>query len=205
MLSWRQKPGSRRNRAELVNEQVKICKFLAKSWMIGYRTAIPGKRRRHAWEHPADVVSILMEEWPDREERLQVWDIDVDQMCAVAWAHDIIEDGVNRGKPVSGADLVMNNVSIDVIRDIQHLSMLKRETKVRYLERLRSEGSRLSKIVKCADRIANLREGAPTFKPPRWERYFAETLEFIVPIARDVGDPWFEFKLESALKLRPMK
>ena len=48
----------------------------------------------------------------------------------------------------------------------------------------------VARIVKCCDRIANLREAAGVFKPYRLERYRFETKMFVIPIASLIEDPW---------------
>ena len=77
-------------------------------------------------------------------------------------------------------------------------------TKIAYYETLKNINY-LPKLVKCVDRICNLREGAEVFKQHRWERYVGETKLYILPLAQDLNEEtavWLTRLLHDAMALR---
>lgn len=171
---------------------------LARRWMPGVREG--GSRR--AWEHPQDVVKLLC------SSPIKAVQTD-DRILMVAWLHDIIEDGIKEnGARVTSQDLVDAGLPGEVVCDVVELSKQVDEPKEAYLSRLKHHTPR-AKLVKCADRVCNLREGAPVFKTRRWIRYVGETCYFIYPIASDLSSPfgfeaagWAEDELLKALRVR---
>jgi (p)ppGpp synthase/HD superfamily hydrolase len=147
---------------------------IAKAYMMGTREG--GKRQ--AWEHPRDVVELVLSlgsvaPVPDGAE-------------GVAWLHDVLEDGVHpSGARFSWEDLE-KLVPADVVDDVVCLTKREAQPKNSYLASL-SGASPRARLVKCADRICNLREGAPSFSPDRWARYVGETYLYVLPLA--VGLP----------------
>lgn len=144
---------------------------------------MPGKRQgsgRHAWEHPGDVVAYL-----------QGLGVDDSQTLAVAWLHDILEDGMLDGYSVDYSSILdelirdygEEDLPVQVMNIVQSLSHQTNEPKSAYLASL-AEASEEAKLVKCADRICNLREGVDTFKRDRWIRYIGETYYFIYPLTK---------------------
>jgi GTP pyrophosphokinase len=102
-----------------------------------------------------------------------------------ALTHDLIEDleDFDRNLIIT-ADFegpAVYNLVMEVTRK-------KEETKIEFLQRIYSQGSKNAKLIKCADRISNmiaLGLGLNT-KREFIKRYCDETEEFILPIAREV-------------------
>ncbi len=179
---------------------------LAKRWMKGRREGSSGRR---AWEHPADLVRVLTEEMPitgNGEE--------LEKMVALAWLHDLLEDGKKEdGTSVSMYDLQDEEVDGDIVNDILALTQKTLRTKEGrfvpeekslYLARLKWKSPR-ARLVKCVDRICNLREGKDCFKTKRWIRYVGETYYFIYPLAEDlpaVERNWLRIHLVEAVQAR---
>lgn len=138
---------------------------------------------RAGWEHPADVVALLR--------GLPEGDAAAPGAVNVAWLHDILEDGRigDLGLAVGVDDLKTNGIDLEVIKDVVALTWKPEvETKADYLRRLRYVGTPRARLVKLADRLANLREGRDTM-PAEWmERYAKEALRLVVPLA-DPDDP----------------
>jgi (p)ppGpp synthase/HD superfamily hydrolase len=169
---------------------------LARRWMPGFRH---GPSKRSAWEHPRDLV-ILLGELPGVRTALVT-----ERLVDVAWMHDLLEDGRKEdGSRVTQLDLFQENFGYYVVTDVVALTAKDGEEKPTYLKRL-AAASRFAKIVKCVDRICNLREGASVFKPARWERYVDETTSYLIPLAEGIGGeegPWLKEKLVESLALR---
>lgn len=168
------------------------AEILAKSWMPGMREGTT----RHAWEHPRDLVRIL------RASPIKAVD---DHTLTVAWLHDIVEDGKKEdGSPVSLLDL--KDFPLEVVSDVKSLTNFGTQ-KIDYLMSL-SKLTPRAKLVKCADRICNLHDGAHVFKKPRWIRYLGETYYFIYPLAKDLEPlgfeavAWAQTELINAAQLR---
>lgn len=152
---------------------------LARRWMPGLRQ---GPAKRKAWEHPQDLVHLLTREMnfievPAEEQAKRV---------AIAWLHDILEDGKKEdGSGVVVADLDAEGIPTEVIDDVLSLTAMGDEPKSEYLASLKHASTR-AKLVKCIDRVCNLREGKEAFKVRRWIRYVGETYYFIFPLAEDL-------------------
>ena len=182
---------------------------LAKRWMPGDRQGKPGQTPRKAWEHPADLVRLLSERPGEFSEAGQI------KALAMAWLHDVIEDGRKEdGSRVTTSDLQGLVVGYGepsgpyldeaVVEGVVELTHPEGITKIAYYETL-SEIGYIPKLVKCVDRICNLREGAGVFKPARWERYVSETRTYILPLARDLREEtaeWLTQHLHEALDAR---
>lgn len=193
------------------SQLVEHASELAKRWMHGARQG----SGRAAWEHPQDLVRTLrnLHEQVSRaihcesclseghfspcDECLaeqKLLDRDYDHAQAVAWLHDVIEDGrtSSEGKRVTREDLSDNKMSDRVVAEIVHLSQRPDESKIEYLTRF-LKGVRTHAIppsaalVKIVDRVCNLREGAGVFKYERWTRVVGETREFIYPLLEFVS------------------
>lgn len=133
-----------------------------------------------SWQHPLDVVGVVREVLSTVHPQSHSYE--VERMEVVALLHDIVED----------SDVTLNEVnkefSWDVRCDVMYLT--KSDTcrfgtpeLVEYFHRLMTQASPECRIVKCCDRIANLREVEGVFKPYRLERYKFETKMFVIPIA----------------------
>lgn len=161
----------------------KKAKDLARRWMPGLRHAFPGRPRRPAWAHPADLVRFIDEELPDCH------GVDKGTLKIIAWMHDLIEDGRTEfGERVDAVDLRREGFSESVVRDVIALTHVEGTDKALYFAALQS-ASLDARIVKVIDRICNLREGKSTFKPTRWERYVKETRALVIPIALTIPEP----------------
>lgn len=141
-----------------------------------------------AWQHPIDVMNVvgeLMQQCGDHESR--------EDLEVVALLHDIIED-----TPIEFGELdeqygwgIAKAVSLLTKPDGCRFGT---PALVTYFHRLMDDTSEkaadIARIVKCCDRIANLREAVGVFKPYRLERYKFETKMFVIPIAMKIPDPW---------------
>jgi hypothetical protein len=172
---------------------------LAKRWMVGERKGPEGKPSREAWRHPEDLV-LLIDEW----DMPRAWNPNLKPyLKAVAWLHDLLEDGRKEdGSSVTAQDLHDAVVEWAIVRDVVSLSQVPGEDKPVYLARL-GKASWAAKFVKCVDRICNLREGKDCFKDPRWTRYVDETKRYIVPLTTNIPT-WFTDELQKAIDARPV-
>jgi (p)ppGpp synthase/HD superfamily hydrolase len=184
---------------------------LAHEWMIGYRQGPQDGKRRFAWEHPQDLVNLL-KELPELSGEPGVGPepnfIGYRYMTRVAWLHDIIEDGVIgvEERSVTPNDLEDCGIHGVVIAGVVALTQKPTEDKTTYLSRLHKAPWTV-RLVKCVDRICNLREGSQCFKDKRWARYVKETREYIIPLTQDLAEPhreWAVRLLEEAIALRPV-
>lgn len=175
---------------------IKECEEIAKRWMLGNRQSAPGIPNRQAWRHPEDLV-ILIDEWPDAGN-------EAEHLKCVAWLHDIIEDGQKEdGSRITREDLLQIGIKEIIIEDVIHLTQGENEPKELALSRI-MRAPRTAKIVKCIDRICNLREGKLSFKDGRWARYIAQTDKYIIPISLEIGS-WFTHRLHEAMYARTIE
>lgn len=183
---------------------------LARRWMPGDRQGKPGVKARKAWEHPADLVALLEERPGEFSEAGQI------KAIAIAWMHDLIEDGRKEdGSRVTASDLEGLVVGYEdpradpyldpmIVEGVIQLTHPEGLTKIAYYETLAAIDY-IPKLVKCVDRICNLREGADVFKPARWDRYVHETRTYILPLAqalREETAEWLTKHLHDAMALR---
>jgi (p)ppGpp synthase/HD superfamily hydrolase len=183
-----------------LSEQVTQAEALAKRWMPGFRQTIPGQAARRSWEHPQDLVKLLAERPGEFSEAGQM------KAVCIAWMHDLLEDGIKEdGKRVTKNDLI-DEFDLSVVRGVQELTHVDGTPKYRYLENL-GKIEYIYKLVKCVDRICNLREGRQVFKPARWARYVGETQQYILPLTdplRDGTNEWLKKLLLEAMALPHM-
>lgn len=185
---------------------------IARAWMPGTRQG----SNRPAWAHPEDIVKFLqeMDEASMKVEGCStLWH---KRTLDIAWLHDIIEDGKKEdGSPVTEKDLegALFSFNEDVVKCVVELTHRVGEEKITYLARLRYRTQAhlmpaAAVIVKLADRICNLREGAPTYKAARWARVIGETNTYIVPMLDALPtfeQEWLRVRLMAAINLRPIK
>lgn len=177
--------------------ELERAEALAKECMRGTRD---GSEQRPAWEHPADVVKLLrtLPGWDQFRHR--------DFVEAVAWTHDVLEDGTMPDGTPAGTKAFNRACLGSVLVEVRALTMQVGDNKAEYLAKLCHGATALQATVKVADRICNLREGAATFGDRRWTRYVDQTLQYFPVLLRRV---WPEFhrtlraNLLSALAVRP--
>ncbi len=164
-----------------------------------------------AWQHPIDVLDVfeemqkevgfgidinLTDEW-EKEHKSDTIEI-IRKSCLL---HDIIEDGIKedgtsfdcydlakligysrgmQGSPLEGAI----NLVVEALTKESHMKFGTWGLVEYFHEKVYS--SDLAVIVKCCDRVSNLREAVNTFKPYRLERYKWETKMFIIPLAKEL-------------------
>jgi (p)ppGpp synthase/HD superfamily hydrolase len=184
---------------------------LARRWMPGTRQG-PGNRA--AWEHPQDLVNLLLEMRGSFTVSLSnglnevLSDEPFDRMRDIAWMHDLYEDGKKEdGSKVTAEDLRVEGFGVRVTNGVSMLSQSENEEKVQYLAGLTSKLDEETAIVKCVDRICNLREGKASFKDKRWARYINETQAYILPLLNLIRQPfkdWLKQHLLSAMAARPV-
>lgn len=192
----------RRPQMNVDNKYTILAEDLATKWMRGMRQGRPGDPKRPAHKHPEDLVKLLKDEYPGKVS---------DGILQVAWLHDILEDGVkDDGTRVFSEDLDDLGFKRSVICDIDSLTKRQNESKVTYLTRLKTvtHNSPRVPIVKCVDRICNLREGLVLFDDDRWARYVGETFYFILPLTRTLEgyeQAWLRQELIDSATARPVR
>ena len=179
----------------MIPDFVTVSCDLARRWMPGSRD---GPGHRPVWRHPEDVVALV-----DQVPGLRP----LAEAEALAWAHDLIEDGRKPdGKPVTADDLRIEGLPESVVQGVVALTRVagvSRDDHARQVE----AAPEVVRVVKCCDRIANLREGATTFKPGRWARYVEDTRLRVLPHVTGIREPrasWLQQRLDDALLLRPV-
>lgn len=171
---------------------------LAKRWMPGYRQGKPGDTLRKAWEHPQDLVRLLDERPGEFSEAGQA------AAKAMAWLHDLLEDGKKEDGSVVTPEDLEQYVPERIVEGVIQLTHQEGHSKLDYYKTLR-EIDYFPKLVKCVDRICNLREGASSFTDKRWTRYTEETRLYILPLAQDLREEtaeWLTRLLNEALAVR---
>jgi (p)ppGpp synthase/HD superfamily hydrolase len=157
---------------------VNLVASLAKRWMPGTRHGSD----RPSWMHPQDVVEVVRQV-PGIRDTLSTQPT----LEAVAWGHDLLEDGVTEsGAKVTEDVLRAEGVPDEVVVCIKLLSKEPWMTTPWYARQVMGAPD-VVRIVKCADRIANLTEARGTFDDHRWAKYVAETREWILPMAHELG------------------
>ncbi len=128
-----------------------------------------------AWQHPIEVLHVFEE-----------------MQKEVGYARDIdLEDDFEKDQRETVIEIIRKSCLLhDIIED-----------------GIKEDGTLfdcydLAIIVKCCDRISNLREAVNTFKPYRLERYKWETKMFIIPLAKEldyylIWQNWFLDQLEE--------
>lgn len=177
-----------------MQELVDLAQSLCKRWMPGTREG----GSRSAWEHPADVVRVLTEEIPWRAAPAEMA-----ERAVLGWLHDLLEDGVlESGTRVTHGDMSDAGIPDAIMSQVVELTKCE-DDKATYLARLKYATPRV-RLVKCADRICNLREAAATFSDRRWIRYVGEAYYFIYPLANDLGAEglWLQDRLVEAVQAR---
>lgn len=177
---------------------------------------MPGTRQgstRPAWAHPQDLVGMLYElkaACPTFDNGSNVYGSHLvfEDLVDIAWMHDLIEDGrKENGSPVRAGDLTEEGIGRASVEAVLALTHNEGEEKVEYLARLLKTLSPQVAVVKCVDRICNLREGAATFKDRRWARYVQETHDYIMPLLTLISEherAWLKSHLDQGLAARPV-
>lgn len=144
------------------------------------------------FEHPRRVAIILI--------KRGVTDIDV---IAAALLHDAVEDTFTPmeiyydlfGKSVWDMIFTLSK-KIPAFHPItgEVIGWAKKETRG-YYGKIALEPQPFFRMIKCADRIDNLRTCA-NWDQDRKDRYIAETKEFLLPLAEALDDKWFAEELK---------
>lgn len=122
--------------------------------------------------HPLRVALILAEEGGRTE----------GDLLAVALLHDVLEDThvtMEVMRDVVGADIT-NAVELLTKEEVPPSGKEARDSA--YYAGI-INGGEIVRLVKCADRVDNLRGMKQLNDPERWEKYVKETKEHILPIA----------------------
>lgn len=98
--------------------------------------------------------------------------------------HDLIEDVPDLNHNIL---LSIDFESHAVYHLVQEVSRRQDETKANFLMRIRETGTQNAKILKVADRIANMISLGFVNNLDFVERYINETAEYMLPIAKDVS------------------
>jgi (p)ppGpp synthase/HD superfamily hydrolase len=173
---------------------------LARAWMLGTRGK--GSDKRPAWSHPQDVVNAITNEMPGYHTQRST-------LIQIAWLHDVIEDGkLPNGDRPSVQSLFEAHIPMEVAFGVGALTYLEggSKSRIEYLVGL-GKLTEVATIVKCVDRLCNLREGVGTFKDKRWIRYVGETLLFIHPLTEKLAQDtriWLSGELLRTIDRRPL-
>ena len=154
------------------------------------RDRMSGTRRgsdRLSWRHAQDVAERVAAHLSHLEpEDRETW-------TAVAWLHDVLEDGTQKD-PGDLRDVLVEG-GVPAARAAHIASMVEFLTKAgdwtadSYFGRLRREGPPEVRIVKLLDRLANLTEGRDTLEAADQARKIDETREFILPLLDGIPEP----------------
>ena len=96
--------------------------------------------------------------------------------------HDLLED-----LPETQVDEIrwIDDESHKVVELVLEVTKRKEETKIQYLQRILSAGSRNAMLLKCADRISNLTDlHRDTHTEQKITDYLDQTEQFVIPMAR---------------------
>jgi (p)ppGpp synthase/HD superfamily hydrolase len=105
-------------------------------------------------------------------------------LLKAAIVHDLIEDIPDLNHNIL---LDIDFESHAVYDLVQEVSKRHGETKADFLLRIKETGSHNAKILKVADRISNMISLGFVNNLDFVERYINETVEYVLPIARDVS------------------
>ncbi len=122
--------------------------------------------------HPLRVALILAEEAGRTD----------GDLLSVALLHDVLEDtrvSMEAMRDAMGADIT-NAVEVLTKEDVPSGGKAARDSA--YYAGI-INGGEIARLVKCADRLDNLRGIKTLNDPERWEKYVKETREHILPIA----------------------
>lgn len=174
--------------------EIETAMELAIKWTPGMRQGYD----RPSWTHPEEVAR-LVEEVPGELPR--------EKMVAMAWLHDLLEDGVTQtGERVSSEVLLAEGISLEVVLGVEFLTHVEPMPKPEYFVRLLDAPLEV-RVVKCLDRISNLLDGVSVFTDARWAKYVKETIVSVMPLAESIGGEtgsWLMERLEAGLKARPV-
>jgi len=99
--------------------------------------------------------------------------------------HDLLED-----LPETQVDEIrwIDGESHKVVELVMEVTKRKEETKIQYLQRVLSAGSKNAMLLKCADRISNLTDlHRDTHTEQKISDYLDQTEQFVIPMARQVN------------------
>jgi guanosine-3',5'-bis(diphosphate) 3'-pyrophosphohydrolase len=131
-----------------------------------------GRENQPYISHPLRVALVLADEVRRAE----------GDLLAVALLHDVLEDTaipMETMRDVMGADIT-NAVELLTKEEVPSGGKAARDSA--YFAGIINGGD-MVRLVKCADRVDNLRGMKQLNDPPRWEKYVKETREHILPIA----------------------
>jgi len=100
--------------------------------------------------------------------------------------HDFLED-----LPEARVDEIrwIDHEGPQVVDLVLEVTKRKEESKVQYLQKILSTGSRNALILKCADRISNLTDlHRDTHTDQKISDYLDQTEKFVIPMARKVNE-----------------
>ena len=152
-------------------EKLVLAPYLQKA------TALIGKRRRvggNQFRHAVATLGILIDyKYTDPV------------LPKASIIHDLFEDIPETDPPD------IESIDADgeqVVKLVLEVSRRSGETKIEYLKRFQQLGSERARILKVADRLSNMTDlHLGVFSEDFVRRYIAETVEFIVPVAKQVN------------------
>ena len=159
------------NELEILKNLVLAPYILKATALIGVSRKVGGNQFRHAFA----TLGILFD--------YKLFDDPV--LLKASLLHDLFED-----LPATKVDEVrwIDNDANEVVDVVLEVTKRPEETKPDYLERILEYGSKRAKILKCADRISNLTDlHLDTHSGQKIAEYLDQTLEFVIPMAKQVN------------------
>ena len=174
---------------------ITVAMNLAKTWLHGNRKAPLGQEGPPNWNHARDVATRLAayaDHLPSGE---------ADAWIAVAWMHDLLEDGRHSDWPedrtLTNAELLslLNAENVPQARAAHLVEMVEFLTKrddpphKGYFNRMKRDAPWPVLLIKALDRLGNLTDGRDAFDADKWEEYTSEAATWVVPLLVRVPEP----------------
>ena len=165
------------------------------------RTRMKGFRmdgKTPSFMHPIQMFEVLEEMNAETGNVLSEISM-FEKLAVICLLHDVLED------TDTTYEELYEEFGFRVASSVEALTKKKEERfgtpeLVEYFHRLQTNGGAFAQIVKCLDRIANLRD-LSRFTEYRRQRYFFETKMFVIPVASQIPDPWGVWLLEKLHEL----
>ncbi|MDR2943325.1 MAG: hypothetical protein LBV17_12130 [Treponema sp.] len=160
----------------MTTEQMLHMSGIQLSPYIQAATLLIGKSREgggNMFRHQLDTMAILID-----------YGYIDSVLLKASLVHDLIEDVPDLNHNIL---LSIDFESHAVYHLVQEVSRRQDETKANFLMRIRETGTQNAKILKVADRIANMISLGFVNNLDFVERYINETAEYMLPIAKDVS------------------
>ena len=175
-------------------ERIQLAYWLSKN-VHRVQTRDSGERY---FEHPRHVALILMDNGVTNTEAI-----------IYALLHDVLEDTYTPSRvliELVGGQTYQNLVALskqlpsEDKASGQITGWVKKSTKDYYRDLMRAEQS--VRLVKCADRIHNLRSCRNVWQQARIDKYLKETEKYVIPLAQTTNQHFLELLQREVASLR---